>query len=72
MLFGQKPTIPQPNTQESDGLHVILRLSGKNLIKLLSIIITLLFSSGLLVHSTSKDLSADTVNTVELIVQEKE
>ena len=70
MLFGRKQPIPPPPAPEPDGLQFTLRLFSENLVKLLSIIVTLLFSSGLLVHSTSQGISGDAANTVEVTVQE--
>ncbi|MBT9311734.1 hypothetical protein [Leptothoe kymatousa] len=63
-MFGQKQPIPPPPAPPSDGIEFSLRLSGANFIKLASIVVTLLLSSGLLVHSTTQDQPVDTMNTV--------
>lgn len=68
-MFGQ--TQPAPPAPPRDGIEFSLRLSGANFIKLASIVVTLLLSSGLVMHSTSQGQTIDTTNTVEMTGQEK-
>lgn len=65
-MFGQKQPIPAPPTPPRDGIEVSFRLSGTNFIKLASIVVTLLLSSGLLMHSTSQGQAVDPANTIEM------
>ena len=67
-MFGQKQ--PAPPAPPRDGIEFSLRLSGANFIKLASIVVTLLLSSGLLMHSTSQGQAINPVNTVEMTTQE--
>lgn len=66
-MFGQKQPTPAPPVPPRDGIEFSLRLSGANFIKLASIVVTLLLSSGLLMHSTSQDLPID--RAIELTTQ---
>lgn len=70
-MFGQKQPIPAPPAPPRDGIEFTFRLSGANFIKLASIIVTLLLSSGLAIHSTSQDQAVDAANTVEMTAQDK-
>ena len=71
-MFGQKQPTPVPPAPPRDGIEVSFRLSGANFIKLASIVVTLLLSSGLLMHSTSQGQAIDPANTIEMPTQEDE
>lgn len=71
-MLGQKQPIPPAPTPPRDGIEVSFRLSGANFIKLASIVVTLLLSSGLLMHSTSQGQAIDPANTIEMMTQEDE